>query len=1208
MAIKKVIGSGRRIEAGKLVTYRQDFAAHYTGGSFRHTADQIDMSPEIAGFEAPNVQETLELMGAAIGTGASFVSIGDGYRVGEFNVGGLVTLKDAFDLAFADPQLQQGGIILLKAGVYHTDTTIEVPPGISIMGEVAGTYVFGQTAVVFQFLAGEQPNERWGGESPVLTGPSYQTNKLFNMIIGDNLDGAADAGTTALPKVTSFVQLDRGSNVEISNVSFIGRFGFVAGVIDTTQLTTRAIIYTDSGSTDVRTSLKVDSCYFDNMLSGIQFTQQAGLAGTFNFLKVTNCRARTTGITGDTTRTGFVEATPNMEGGVANNFHSIASLEGADSAYFLHLLAPVNAIDVGAGFTVIGNSGGVDPAILGSAIFMDNDAGSGLWRGIVSGNTWGSSGNNPWYVIVGDGVQSLGDINGASALDTLASLSAPGLTTPTTIYVGKGDYTITNTAADNQRFNLIGLERDFEKPTVTIVGGGATDPLTRPTVFLGTRIENIKFKSSETFSSVTLGLETITPPTVVSGLYVNNCEFWDAAVIIGSEDEECPTSVVENCYFTADVGAVYNTDRFLILSEKIKKVVIRNCLCEPQEGATRMHYLGGVYNFGDLLAGTVGTGYDSVFSDGYTDGYGLSLPNGDPLLATISLENVSYFLGALPVADMLNTSYPVSLNPEVTEFIAAWTVINPSAVVTMTDCQFIGTLASISIVDPAILTDGVAISWVGLFCLEATIINCGMVSTYQTWLNTLTEKRPAATLACATTGAVLIDNCILEGPSPCYIGGDDGLQDGFLTVTSSLFRAHWPGGEFESMAFIANWNTSTAGDKGSAIIKGNTFIHNSETPSGGAELLPPISGPSDVPGSIIIQGNNRSIVFEGNIIDVSYSATGLSEYVPNEFYGVSISGGAGGDIKDLMMSNNIIKYKVAYDLNIDLALTYVNGPGLTMSDNRFTYEPTMPDTSLTDTYVMRYSVVGPPETTGPSPSIQGNSFHLISGPGLLGWNRPVEALGNAGEQRGSFIDNAFTRNDQSIEADAILPGNNFINFTYRWMLEPNLGASYIIFTPAAGGQLYLENAGGTEDVLYGETGIVVPKIVNGGSISTPFPFYTEWTAPGLSNFFYIVSLSSLAPLNSKIRLITITLNGGITIPAGDLTTILTGSNGSGDFITNAAPFVGGVPYLINDAAGELVPVTSSSLGSLVGTLSLRAVNITGVAGPMFLQLRTFYTY
>lgn len=171
---------------GRLSTDRYDFQSHLQGQNppgytdFRHTADQTDMNPPVLGG-ATTVQSSLENIAAFIasqsGAGQGFVTVGDGYNTwvgttgsgpgasGNFNINtpSLDTLLNpvfasivAFQtavLAGGNPapvihgfeRIQMGGVIVIKAGTYIVKKTINVPPGITLLGEGYGTKIINAT-------------------------------------------------------------------------------------------------------------------------------------------------------------------------------------------------------------------------------------------------------------------------------------------------------------------------------------------------------------------------------------------------------------------------------------------------------------------------------------------------------------------------------------------------------------------------------------------------------------------------------------------------------------------------------------------------------------------------------------------------------------------------------------------------------------------------------------------------------------------------------------------------------------------------------------------------------------------------------------------------------------------------------------------------------------------------------------------------------
>ena len=669
-SFKKVTGSGRKIEGGKLVTYRQDFAAHYTGGAFRHNADQINMDPQIPGYLNPNVQGTMELLANAI-TGTekeAYVTIGDGYAQGKYNVATEGSLKAAFDAALLDPQLQQGGLILIKAGVYHSALTIEIPAGISVMGENTGTYIFSQTATLFKTLGGETPNERWGGQGAASGNQSFQHTVISNLLLGDNLDGAADGGTNALPKVSSFIEIEEASNVQISYVTFIGRFGFSGGVQIPSLLTDKAINFPGgAGTTSTLTYLTVDHCMFDTMINPISFLRTDLTSST---LKVSNCRARTNSRSTSPDEDGFVSINIGTSGNVTNCTHIGTNA----TSYFLEIASGVAGGT--ASVDVIGNTTN------GKLIDALTTGVQGVWKGIESNNTANNVKNNAWFTIVGDGVNSFGDINGPNALRTLLFTNA-AKELPTTLYLGIGTHSLAMTTSTgiDQVFNFVGIDKDGEKPVVELSFGvgSATDALGRRTLVVGSRLENIVFKSTDSiFKTLSIGQEFVALKGV--SLVVNECEFIDSGLVCGTEGGETPSLLIENSFFTSEDSAI-DTDLFVVASIDIDKITLRDLACYPSGAGDRMHFLGGVFDFGLLTDGyALDSGFGTIY-DGYNDGYfgqPLGLPNLSPGVQSITLDNVSYLLGDIPVANAINSSFTINAAPPVT-VVSAWMVFNPGA-------------------------------------------------------------------------------------------------------------------------------------------------------------------------------------------------------------------------------------------------------------------------------------------------------------------------------------------------------------------------------------------------------------------------------------------------------------------------------------------------------------------------------------------------
>lgn len=155
---------------GRLATDRYDFQKHLDGYSspglnLRHTADQMDMqTPVING--ALTVQESFDeladFMVDQLAAGAGFVAFGDGYNTwhaadGNINFDNTIPsldtalnpifdkIYDGLDLPAEFERIKFGGTVLIKAGTYIVKDTINIPPGISLIGEGFGTKIINAT-------------------------------------------------------------------------------------------------------------------------------------------------------------------------------------------------------------------------------------------------------------------------------------------------------------------------------------------------------------------------------------------------------------------------------------------------------------------------------------------------------------------------------------------------------------------------------------------------------------------------------------------------------------------------------------------------------------------------------------------------------------------------------------------------------------------------------------------------------------------------------------------------------------------------------------------------------------------------------------------------------------------------------------------------------------------------------------------------------
>jgi hypothetical protein len=195
---------------GGLATSRYDFYAHYEGTNFRHTAQQIDVDPAVIIDGEPyiTVADALYAIGdyitVALSNGEGFVTVGDGYDTyhnanGTINfdptIPSLDTLLNPLFQAIANAQVvlsgsgaplpfpiapttvpaeyarvQYGGIVVIKAGTYIVKQMIQVPPGITLLGEGYGTKIINASGLNTDVALGIAPSPATGainGATPI---------------------------------------------------------------------------------------------------------------------------------------------------------------------------------------------------------------------------------------------------------------------------------------------------------------------------------------------------------------------------------------------------------------------------------------------------------------------------------------------------------------------------------------------------------------------------------------------------------------------------------------------------------------------------------------------------------------------------------------------------------------------------------------------------------------------------------------------------------------------------------------------------------------------------------------------------------------------------------------------------------------------------------------------------------------------------------
>lgn len=505
--VKRFTGSGRPREGGLAGTHRRDFRAHTEGEDWRHGAVDIDMEPRLTVFNNifnfKTVQGTLEKITEFLEKcGQGFITVGDGYDTTDaamfnnFNVGDPITptIEDAFAAAFSHPRLSNGGIILLKAGTYRIRSTVDWPAGISLMGEIGGTTIVGEMSEAPMFnisFSSTRPIVRIGGTT---SNEAIDSTRFYNLTLADNLDGYITSSGDPIPTMTTvpMIRLERGSSFEADHVTFLGRLGTLgAGPVFGATHTLSAFEYIAGSPQPTR--LSCESCVFDAMKIGIHFN----VTGSTDVLTVNRCRSRTFG----TELNGPVVPEDNcfiaVLGGnatITDNFHIGGGLVARN---FVVTTGTVQQL------VMTGNAGGppnepgapFPSAIIAGGQFYQDAGSADNIVAVQTGNSWGgNTQNNQWFLTVGDGSASVGDVTGTGAIDRVMNF-ASAQRLETTVVVNQGTYTVNGTSNNFSNLKLIGNKQGRTYPVLSL-------DVSSVSTFLGNRFvvfneaQGIQFETS----------------------------------------------------------------------------------------------------------------------------------------------------------------------------------------------------------------------------------------------------------------------------------------------------------------------------------------------------------------------------------------------------------------------------------------------------------------------------------------------------------------------------------------------------------------------------------------------------------------------------------------------------------------------------------------------------------------------------------------
>lgn len=360
---------------GALSTSRFDFENHLQGkaapdssgshykASFRHLASQIDVDNPSLVYGAPsNVEQALENIKNFIdilsNIGEGFTTVGDGYDAwhdadGNINFDPAVPTLDSYlNPIFTNiindgyiptefERVRRGGIILVKSGTYVIANTIEVPPGITIMGEGFGTKFVNISSLDIPAIGIEPTPKVVGTPTPMfrilsdLNRPIHdepvdpnlfmftRVTRFINCVICDNFleNPILGAQYYKLPQNTTgnnpLIIQESGSNLELINVSLLGRATFNFGTV-VNEASRFAVQLDVTTPITTGTILKINSCFIDGFSQPIEFLS---IGGTNDILEIQNSKIRAHGYLN-------ADATANSNNCIINMNDNNATLVG----------------------------------------------------------------------------------------------------------------------------------------------------------------------------------------------------------------------------------------------------------------------------------------------------------------------------------------------------------------------------------------------------------------------------------------------------------------------------------------------------------------------------------------------------------------------------------------------------------------------------------------------------------------------------------------------------------------------------------------------------------------------------------------------------------------------------------------------------------------------------------------------------------------
>jgi hypothetical protein len=915
-------GQSRNIETGKLATRKQDFNAHVSGADFTHCADQIKMNPPLSGALAGNdVQQTLELISIYGLNGTTYISIGNSTISGDYNVGDAITptLESCFSAAFASARLANGGVVLIKAGSYTLSNTVNIPPGITILGESAGVIIDGQmyeTPMFYINAAAAPVSVGYEQVSNINTKFGIRETRVCNIILIDNVNNTTGFSMNTVP----MIRCSQGAVFSAEDVSFIGRINSL-----TPDATYRAIGHAVTLGTIYGTSLNVKNCYIDGVTSGIEFL---GTDGSNDFLNISNTKIMYFGGDGSSTNSDRSAISTTVCNATINDNYFYGKNDLTFNARYGILIKNISVTNSNvARMSFVGNAGGLSDQTINESInkFVKVDYTGNIFGLLDNENSWGTTNGNTWSITVGDGVNSVGDITGPYALEYAISRSSS--TIGGNIYVNYGVYTIMVGGTSVIKQSIIGVlgnstnglpivQLDLTNPSCT------TDIIGRSTLFLGPLVKNIKFNkttSAITARSVTVGGLTATDSN--REIKIENCSFINTGLIYASTSTEFQSSFrlgieIENCVFYQDTG-ISNT-----LSCYIRDIPDNITIINSS-------FLGYGY--------ALGIGDDGITS--YT-----ANTNCQVLINGCYFDEWNPSTGTSRIVSSIN-------NLPTTRDRYIWIITSNK--VSIKDTNIFGTNVSDNKFAPfssSLLTPTGTTEYIYISSKNLLIDNCIIDGPNQTYSyvygSTIYVHLP--TMVVRQTDSLIIKNSKFRGNQPLLIGGDENgftTPGAFIDISSSNFY-NYAGYSVKSSntlgISVASNYPITYGD-GSVLssirIRGCTFNASNQFNSSNIYLSGVSVTEANV-GAVLIKASGWNLVFDGNVI---YSAGATNNTYNSAALSIEIYKNSTETYNSSTITNNLIEFysngnsSLSYNANISISGGYFN-----ISNNTFIYSGVSP--------------------------------------------------------------------------------------------------------------------------------------------------------------------------------------------------------------------------------------------------------------------------